>query len=56
MAILTRFGLIMAVSLPLVYSLIERHLMVFWLIILSLAAHTKMRILNGLIVAIEMRC
>ena len=46
----------MAVSLPLVSSLIGRRLMVFWLITLSLAAHTKMRILNDLIIAIEMRC
>ena len=46
----------MAVSLPLVSSLIGRRLMVFWLIILNLAVHTKMRILNDSIVAIEMRC
>ena len=46
----------MAVSLPLVSSLIGRRLMVFWLITLSLTAHTKMRILNGLIAVIEMRC
>ncbi|GEM_PF-4946178 len=46
----------MAVSLPLVSSLIGQQRMVFWLITLSLAVRTKMRILSDSIVAIEMRC